>query len=467
MSREVLGLVVLDLAFVCVGQALLAGLGLVRSPRESIRFAGLALVSGWAVTGVGLSLALALGAPFRWYIAVALWAFVLAVACAAATRRPPVPWPSRRDYSSAGRLVGTAAASLLVLYVIALLVRSAKFDGGFHPDVWNFWLPKAKIIYFFHGLAGGQGGFTSQVSPDYPPLDPILDALSFDAMGHADVLLLPAQHVVVAAAFLSGVAALLAHRVRPSILFPGLAALALMPGWGQLAGSCLADESLSIILGTAGVLGALWLLQPQPWLLVLCGLFLVAAALDKNEGLMLGVALVVALTAASRRIAAGATVLAAMLLAVLVWRIWLHVHHVAPNSAYHLSNALHPVYLLQHASRLSYGGRQLLMHLSSPSQWLALPPLALAAALAAGRPAKRLVTLLFVTVALGVLGFASIYWTSSLDIHYYVDNSVSRLVSTLAVLGALIFPLVLAEAAPARPDPPRRLSLDDARPSAP
>ena len=446
MTREVIGLVVLDLIFVIVGQAMLAGLGVIRSSAECGRFLGLALVCGWAVTGCSLSIVLALGAPFRWYVAAAAWGSTLAVSAAGLSRCRRSSWAPLLEERPIGRWAARCAAALLVLYVLLLVVRSARFDGGFHPDVWSFWLPKAKIIYLFHGLAAGDGGMTSQGSPDYPPFDPILDALSFGAMGRADVLLLPVQHVVIAAGFLGSAAALLGRKVRPALLYPSLAALALMPGWSRLAGSCLADESLALCLATAALLGALWLLEPRSWLLALCSLFLVAAALDKNEGLMLGVSLVVGLAVASRRITAILALLSPVVVAVVVWRIWLHAHHVPPNAAYDLSHVLHPGYLADHLSRLGYGSRKLLSDLAAPREWLALTPLALVAAWSAGRAGARVSTLLLGTLLLGLSGFAVIYWTSPLELHYYVDNSVSRVVSSLALVAAVLFPLLLAQA---------------------
>ena len=125
--------------------------------------------------------------------------------------------------------------------------------GVLHADVWNQWLAKAKSLYFFGGLDTGTGGFTSQFNPDYPPLDPTTEALVFAAQGGVDVLELARVHWALAAAFLLGVAWLLAPRVRPAILWPSLAMLALAPKFGALVGSSLADEPLALLLGLAGL----------------------------------------------------------------------------------------------------------------------------------------------------------------------------------------------------------------------
>ena len=49
---EVLRLAGLDLGLIVAGEAILVGLGLVRTRRMALRYAGLSLIVGWTMTGV-------------------------------------------------------------------------------------------------------------------------------------------------------------------------------------------------------------------------------------------------------------------------------------------------------------------------------------------------------------------------------------------------------------------------------
>jgi hypothetical protein len=433
-----------------VGTAVLVGLGLVRTRRDGLRFAGLALVSGWAATGVGSSLGLVAGLAMTVAETLALWIAAAAAALALArVVRAARLGPVRREAGRAGRLVAHAGAGLLGAYLVLLGWRSAVPSGLLHADVWNFWLPKAKTIVYFGGLDTGVGGFTSQTSPDYPPLLPALEATAFRFVGSPDVLALPLAHWVVAVAFFAALAGLLAGRVRPAILWPSLAMLALMPMVGRLIGSSLADEPLALLFALAGVCVVRWLDERDWRLAALAGLFAAAGTLTKNEGLLLALILaaMLALAALRRRgWTTGVAVAAAALLAFLVWKGWLERHGVPGNYAYDFGDLFRPGYLADRFERFEYGSRQLVEELLSPSKWLATVPaaLALAAALARRRPALTLLVL--GTTVLAFLGYATIYWISSVELHFYVDNNVDRVVAPTVVLLGALFPVLLEEA---------------------
>jgi 4-amino-4-deoxy-L-arabinose transferase-like glycosyltransferase len=357
--------------------------------------------------------------------------------------------PVRREGRRGGRLLALAGAGLLGVYLVLLGWRSAEPSGLLHADVWNFWLPKAKTIFYFGGLDTGVGGFTSQTSPDYPPLLPALEATAFRFVGGADALALPLAHWVVAVAFFGALAGLLAGRVRPAILWPALALLAFMPMLGRLIGSSLADEPLALLVALAGVCGVASLEEREWRLGLLAGVFLVAATLTKNEGLMLAVVLAVALALAARSRRAwltGAALAAAALAAFLVWKAWLDRHGVPGNYAYDFGDLLRPGYLADRVERLEYGAGQLLEQLVSPSRWLVTVPATLALAVAIARRRSDLTTLVLATTVLAFLGYATVYWISSVELHFYVDNNVDRVVAPTVVLLGALFPLLLEEA---------------------
>jgi hypothetical protein len=438
-----------------VGEALVFGLGLVRTPGQALRAAGLALVLGWVTTALALTLGLLVGVDPRVRNAVILWAALVAGGLIAARRsRKRSPQAGAlREVRRTARIVAGTAQALLVGYLTILLVRSWEPTGVLHVDVWNQWLPKALILYFFGGLDTGPGGFTSQPNPDYPPLDATSEALIFDALGGADPLDLARVHWALAAGFLFAVAWLLAPRVRPAILWPSLLLLALAPSFGDLVGSSLADEPLAMLIGVAGLAGLIWLLEEDPRYAALCALFLAASTATKNEGLMLALVVVVALAVARpsrRHVPVLITFVAAILGVHALWRIWLERHSVPPNPFYRLSDALDPGFLLARTDRLGYGLGQLLSQLAMPSRWLLIVPAALVLALLAFRRAPVVSIFVGVVVVLDVLGFAAVYWLSRVDLHFYVDNTVDRLPAFIAVLCACVLPLLLEAAAPMR-----------------
>ena len=69
--RAAVGLTALNAGYLGVGLAFLLGLGLVRTGREALRLAGLALVAGWALTGIGSTLA---RSSRNWLRCISAWA---------------------------------------------------------------------------------------------------------------------------------------------------------------------------------------------------------------------------------------------------------------------------------------------------------------------------------------------------------------------------------------------------------
>ena len=450
---SVLGTVGLLFGFLIAGEALLTAIGVVRGPRQGLVFAGLAIFSGWVVTALLLSLGLLVGVEPTPRSAAIVWAML--IVAAVITHRKRVGGErgrtALREAGAAGKALAIVGAMALVGSLLTLLARSWQPTGVLHADVWNQWLPKAKILYFFGGLDTRPGGFTSQFNPDYPPLNAVSEALALHAIGSADVLDLARFHWALAASFILGVAAILAPRVRPAILWPSLALLSVSPAFRSLVGSSLADEPLAFMIAMAGITTIVWLLEGDRSYIVLAGLFLAAATATKNEGLMLALIVVISLAATRKGrshprllVALGATILTVH----GVWRIWLARHDVPRNPFYDLSDALDPGYLASRIDRLSYAIGELLGQLVTPSRWLLLVPAALIMALLASRRSPALSLFVASVVVLDVLGFSFIYWLSSVDLHFYVDNTVGRLPAFIAVFSGAVLPLLIGDAAP-------------------
>jgi hypothetical protein len=458
---SVFGPAALVAGFLAAGELVLHAAGLVHDVRGGLRAAGMAIFTGWAATTTALSLALTVGAAPTLNAALVVWTLVGlgAVAVSRFASRPVAHARPLRESHRGARVAAAAGAAVLVAYLLALLVRAWRPTGVLHPDAWKQWLPKADVLYFFGGLDTGTGGFTSQMNPDYPPLDATSKALGFHALGGAETLDLARLQWALDVSFLFAVAWILSPRVRPAILWPSLAMFALVPGFGSIVGSYLADEPLSILVAMAGLTALLWLVEDDKRYAVFCGLFLAAATLTKNEGLMLALVIVVALaaTAEGRRRWRVLVALVAVPLAVHeVWKLWLTRHSVPPNSYYDLNNLVRPDFMLQRLERLDYGLTQLLAQLVATSRWLLLVPCTLALAVLVGRRLPGASIFVCTVVVLDVLGFATIYWVSRINLHFYVDNTVDRLPAFIAFFCGAAFPLLLGATAPASGgEPPR------------
>jgi hypothetical protein len=451
------GLAVLDALFLLAGFGLLYGLGLVRSGRDAVRHLGLALVAGWAAVGIAESVALVIGAPIARRpvaaIAVAIAGAGLLLGRRVARRRLRVV-----GEQGAASLVAVAGAAVVFVQLAALLRRSLGDGAPLQWDAWAFWLPKAKSLVDFGGLDTGVGGFTSFANPGYPPFVPALEATAFAFMGSTKAVPLLLQHWVVAVAFFWALASLLAVRVRPAILWPCLALLALLPTLGELIGSSLGDEPLVLLIGLGGACSALWLLEHDARYAALAGLFLAAAALAKNEGLL--IALVVAATTLAaeaarrpRRLLVPALVLAAPVAAVLPWRLWLRANDLPVSQDYRLSDVLHPSLLADHVDRLTYAADRLPAYVFAPHRWLLAVPLMLAAAALAAPRRPSLSLLALVSVASVPLALLLVWWIGNPPIDWYVATTADRGPASAVVLAGVFLPLLLAEAS-ARDAPP-------------
>jgi hypothetical protein len=441
---------VLDALLLGAGLGALYGLGLVRSGRDALRHAGLALVAGWAALGIVASTLLVLGAPLS-RLVVAASAVGIAVAGVLLGRRVPARRLPLVGEPGPASWIAVAGASVVVVQLAALLRRALAEGGPLQWDAWAFWLPKARSIVDFGGLDTGLGGFTSFAHATYPPFLPALEASAFAIMGNTNASPLALQHWVIAVAFVGALASLLAVRVRPAILWPCLALLALLPTFTSLLGSSLGDEPLMLLVGLGGACSALWLLERDPRFAALAGLFLAAAALAKSEGLPIAAVVaattfVVAVARPPRRPLVPALVLLAPFAAILPWKIWIRINDVPASPDYRLSDALHPRLLADRFDRLSYAAGKLPGFVFGPGHWLLAVPLMLAAALLAAPRRPALSVLALVSVAAVPLGLLVVYWIGFPPVDFYVATSAERGVASGVVLAAVFLPLLLAEA---------------------
>ena len=457
MMRDYAGVLALSVVHLGLGAAVLYGLGLARAWRAQLSYAGLSLVVGWVLLGIASSFALVAGLALTVPELLVL-AFVLAGCALLLSRRvaPAVVGSGAPAAAAWLNWVAVAGAALLFVYVEALF-RRAKVEQPHDWDVWAFWLPKAKSIVYFGGLDTGVGGYTSFANPDYPPLVPASEAGVFRFVGSADPRALPLQHWVLAVAFFGALAALLARRVPQWIVWPSLAMLAVLPTYTRFVGSSLAEEPLVLIVGVATVCGALWMLEGEARLGVLCGILLAGEALAKNEGLVFAVlvALVIGLARSAawpRRLASTALLAAAPILAVVPWRLWMQAHHVPPTAAYRFGDLFRPSYLADRVDRLGIAFERLPGFVFAWDRWLLTVPVAIALALIVARRRPPLSALLLVGLVVGFLGNAVTYWISTFPLDWYISTSAARTTATLVIFAAVLLPLLAAEAFAPEPD---------------
>ena len=231
-----LALAASDVLFAVVGWSFLALIGITAWLGPGVRLLGLAYLTGWALLGVALSLALIVGFPLT-LTSVILLAGVLTVACGLGARRGwfvPLPRsplrPARIDRFFS--LIGAVALAAGAVTAIAASIRG-QWNSTNDFDVFLFWLPKAETIYVAHGLDATL--WRQFVHAEYPPLAPTMNAVTFTFSGGFHPALLPFQQTLLGLSFLLGILALLDRMVPRRLSVPTLALLATAPWfWAQL-----------------------------------------------------------------------------------------------------------------------------------------------------------------------------------------------------------------------------------------
>jgi len=446
VTSSYLGIAVLDVLLLAAGLAVLWGLGFVRTAFDAFRHAGLALVVGWVSVGIAASVALVLGAPLaRWLLV--LLAVGIGMAGVLLARRVPARRLGAVGERGPAVWIAVSGAALLAIQLAALLRSSVGGGAPTEWDAWAFWLPKARALVEQGGLDSGEGGFTSFAHPEYPPLAAVFEGSAFSFMGSTGATALAVHHWIVAFAFFGSLATLLAVRVRPAVLWPSLAFLALLPVFGLLIGSSLGDEPLMLLLGLAAASAALWLLEREPRYAALTALFLAGVALAKSEGLPISLVLAgTMLVLLWRRPLVPALVLLAPVAALVPWKLWLRANDVPASPDYRLSDVFRPSVLADRLDRLSYAAGELPAYVFDPGLWLLAVPLMLAAVVLAAPRRPALSVLALVPVAAIPAGLLLVYWIGFPPVDWYVATSAARGVASAVVLAAVFLPLLLAEA---------------------
>jgi hypothetical protein len=158
--------------------------------------------------------------------------------------------------------------------------------------------------------------------------------------------------------------------------------------------------------------------------------------------------LVTTLVTARKRAPAAALLLVGPAL-LLPWRLWLSTHQVESSTPdYNAPHLLSPQFLLDRVDRLTYAIR-IMLHapfsgpLEQEPRTIAIVVLALVVILVCIVRLPAIATAVTVWLTLSFLALASIYWTSRVEIGFYVATSASRVGTTLIVAAAVLTPLLL------------------------
>jgi len=457
LTRLYLGLVVYNALIVGVGFALLYGLGLARFRRSEWRLLGLAYVLGWAQLGCLLTLFLLVGLDPEIVTVVVVAALCIEGSVLAGRRVPKTEIVAhRRRGSPLAVVTATAGAVALVAAATVTLIVALKGSWPSEWDVWWFWLPKAEVIYYFHGLDTGVGGWAAQAHPEYPPLASVMSAAASHFAGGFHPSILNVQVVVLGVAFLAAIPALLDRFVPRWLALPFVALLAVTPGFWWRMQSLTVDQTLAYLVAAAAVACVIWLREARGAWLALAIVFLAAATLTKLEGVtltLLLVAVVVGGAFAMRgRAAWPALLLLAGPAAIVPWRLWLHVHDLrgAPED-YRASDLLRPSFLVDHWSRFTYASHWVAHSVFRTGVWLVVLPLALVAIALAARRVPVIAAVVGLWLVAACLGLAAVYWVSDVkDFGEFIATSLDRVASTIVIVAGALAPLVLGFALAAR-----------------
>ena len=440
------GLVGLNAMFVASGALLLWVVGRLESWIDVARLAGLAYMVGAVIVCSLWTLLLIAGVPFSLGV-------VLAVPMALVAGTAVVGWRARRPRPrgvtlNAGRSLYITAVGIAATGVMLEgYFRAARLAGLYEWDAWSFWIPKAQAIYLLGRLDAWF--FTTLPGPSYPPLVPVLDAASFQVMGSADVVTLHVQYWLFGVGFIWALAGLLAEHVPAWILWPSLLLILVAPRIGPRLQVVEADLLLQYQFVLAALLVALWLLDREPWRLVLATALMCGMVLTKREGALLALlVLASALLTSVRTWRASWPALAVSAVVVAVaaapWRIWYVTHGVGSEGP--TGGGLDPA---ASAARLWPSIRLALDVFFSDNYWGAIVPVAVGALiLAVLVRAVVLAVYVALLISLVILGGGWITWAiPELPITQELGgNPIVRFMGAAVLFCAAATPLLLAAA---------------------
>ena len=442
------GFVAIHAVFAAVGMALLFALGMVSRVRDIPARLGPAYLSGVAAVMSCLVLLLVVGVPIR-LPELALTSVLLAIGFVAIRlwlRRRGRP-PAVAVLEAAGgmeTLISRVAVAAIGLYFAVGATAYAKLAT--FGDDWAFWSFKGRALYDFGGRLKPEVFLARPAHPphlDYPVLQPLLESLTFRAMGGVHLQEWHISLWILFASFVWTVGFLLRSRgVSMPIVLAPLAALALSPYASQIVMVGYADVTVACFVGTGALAIGLWLDGGRYEYALLGAVLLAGAANAKNEGetaaaaVLVGAAVVLGV-ARERRWGQwlGASAVAAA--GAAPWILWRSAHGLKNDDLPSLGTSLDVGYLTGRLDRLGSAIDSLGSQLAMTGRWLGVFPcfLMLAIACIVTSTARRQATFYLATIGLMLAVLLWIYWIGRPPIEVWLApnsfHSANRVVTMI------------------------------------
>jgi hypothetical protein len=466
-ERLFLGLVLFHVLAAAPGALMLYALGLLRPrPVALAAAAGPAFLVGVVLVGVPLVVLVVTGVAVNTLTSFAALALAMLVAGVVAfagrgRRQPlePAPAAPTRIEVIVERVVLAGIAAYLVVGSRAFTNLQTLWDDA------NIWSLKGLGLFHHEGLVDGIGRNPqlSTVHLDYPILQPLTEATFFRAIGGVDLRLWHFELWLLFAAVIWTLAWLLGPLGRS---WPWTVVLGVLALSGIFAGNIVLGDADTLMAGLVGCATAsygIWLERGHRAHAVLGALFLAGAANVKNEGLVFGVALGVALVLAAaigrrpgrwRDLAASAGI---VLVAVLPWQLWVLGNEAATRATKSPWQVLGDLgFLLDRLDFLRRGTEQIVLQLMNTGEWSLLTPafLVTAAVLIVFGRRRTLACFYLAAATLGFASVAYVYWVTALpDLGGFEQRTGPRIVLGIVFMVGAGLAHLLQVAASARAAP--------------
>ncbi len=432
MSADLVGLLAANVLLLGAGAGVTAVAGWWEGTRGFARSLGVSYLAGVAAYGTISQLLYVLGASLaRWQ--------VIAICVVLATGSVPALRKESRRGPSLGLPMWVLPAVTAMLGLLAL-------DLWFQPlwayDSWTFWTPKAHALYALNGLDVSWFGAQDLLNRDYPLLLPAIESAGFRFTGF-ETGLLDLQSLLLLVAFLAAVVEVSVRLNGGRIVLTAvLLSIVFAPAVADQLAAAEADIPLAALFACAGLCAAVWLEDGRPGTLILAGTLSAGAAATKIEGAVFALALFLALIFVRRRSPAlpAAVGVAALVLGLLPWKIWLAAHHIPEQVTVH--RLVSPSLLAGHMARVPHAAAYLAWRIVDPRAWILLVPLCLVIAYLSRRRAGPLVWLALGASSLALVGLLVAYWTTPLPFHYHLATSARRVVTGPIFFLAALTPLL-------------------------
>jgi hypothetical protein len=441
--------VVFALLSVC-GAGVVALLGLARTARELLANWAIVPLAGAAWAGIAGATLGTVGSRLG---VIGLVILTLATCAAGGVRVARARTPGSQELRRSVGLLELALAGgglLLVVALSALAVYDSRDKPLAEYDGWAMWGMKARALASLDGADAAvfASDAYARLHLEYPLLLPSLNGLPLElASGYS-------SHTVVLSCLALGLAGLFAlfgiwrGRVRTAVLLPCLAALAAIPAFFLQLQTGYADVPVAVFVATGLAASARWLADPEDSWLALATLFLAAAVLTKNEGLLFALAVLLPLWAlAAGRRAKVALAGFVALLAYAPWRAYTAVHDLG-SPDYDLSKSLDVDFVADRLDRAPTAARELLETALDPDRFglaLVFGATVTVVALALGR--RRIAGLTAAFAALSLAGLTWVYVLTPHELGFFLSTNADRVV-VAPLLGLMaLAPLLIEDTA--------------------